>query len=151
MTRTLLLIINAVLIALFMYTAVSKLIDLSTFRQNLYNQPFPLWVGDVLTWLIPVAETLTVVLLLTAPLRMWGFLTAFGLMLIFTTYVALVYSNAFGRVPCSCGGVIDSMSWGAHLVFNIIFAIISFAGLTLEHRHWLYLNRTDKTSSRRPV
>ena len=151
MTRTLVPIISAVLVALFVYTAVSKLLDLDSFRENLYNQPFPLWVGGLLAWLIPSAELLTVVLLVTPPLRIWGFLAAFSLMLAFTIYVALVYGNAFGRVPCSCGGVIESMSWGAHLLFNVVFTIISFAGLTLEHRHWLQLHQPEKISSRRPV
>jgi len=146
--KTITEVITALLVVLFTYTAVSKLVDINDFRETMYNQPFSLWLGDIVTWLVPVAELLVVALLLIAPLRIWGLFMSFSLMLTFSIYVALVYANAFGRVPCSCGGVIASMSWGAHLVFNIAFTGLSAIALGLE-RHQRLQYRAKL--SRRPV
>ena len=137
MQRAILAIIICLLILLFVYTGISKLIDQSTFLKDLNNQPFPRFFNGILVWLIPVIELLLALLLLFDNTRKWALVGAFVLMLLFTIYTALVLLNVFNRTPCSCGGVIRSLSWVQHLFFNLFFVAISIIGIKLfmhEHR-----------------
>lgn len=45
------------------------------------------------------------------------------LMGIFTAYLAVMRLFVPDRL-CSCGGVIESMGWGTHLAFNILWLIL---------------------------
>jgi len=36
--------------------------------------------------------------------------------------------KVFDRIPCSCGGIIAKLSWGQHLVFNLIFLGLALIG-----------------------
>jgi hypothetical protein len=65
---------------------------------------------------------------------MVGFYLSALLLIIFTGYIALVLLNYFGRVPCSCGGVIRTLGWGLHLIFNVFFLLLSFLGIYLINR-----------------
>ncbi|MEB2778721.1 hypothetical protein SYJ56_25660, partial [Algoriphagus sp. D3-2-R+10] len=57
------------------------------------------------------------------------------LMILFTGYVTLVWLGFTERVPCSCGGVLSSLGWGEHLVFNLVFLGIAVWGVVREeHR-----------------
>jgi len=53
-------------------------------------------------------------------------------MTLFTLYVAFALSGVFGEIPCSCAGLISAMHWKGHLVFNIIFLIISLLGVYIQ-------------------
>lgn len=122
-------IMAAVLVLLFVYTAVSKLLDLSTFRQQMMNQSLPDSLKESLVWMLPVIELITAVLLIWKKLRTMGFVLSFGLMLVFTGYVALVLFGFYDRVPCSCGGVLQGLGWEEHLVFNVVFLVLAGVGL----------------------
>jgi putative oxidoreductase len=137
MRSIILTIIICLLIGLFVYTAVSKLIDPSIFLRDLNNQPFPKVFNPVLVWLIPLTEFFLAFLLLFNTTRLIGLIGSFYLMLLFTLYTAFVLLGLFNRTPCSCGGVIRWLSWEQHLFFNLFFVIISIIGIKLfmhEHR-----------------
>lgn len=116
------------LIFLFMYTAVSKLIDWDGTKSALYNQVFPLWMADILLFLIPTIELFLVICLYSPSIRRYGFLFSIFVMASFTAYVGLVLTGIFGRIPCSCGGVISELSWMEHLIFNLVFLGIALLG-----------------------
>jgi putative oxidoreductase len=137
MRSIILTIIICLLIGLFVYTAVSKLIDPSFFLRDLNNQPFPKVLNPVLVWFIPLTELFLAFLLLFNNTRRIGLIGSFYLMLLFTFYTAFVLLGFFNRTPCSCGGVIRWLSWGQHLFFNLFFVTISIIGIKLfmhEHR-----------------
>jgi hypothetical protein len=46
----------------------------------------------------------------------------------FTGYVALVLTGIFGRIPCSCGGIVSALGWGEHLILNIALLTIAILG-----------------------
>jgi hypothetical protein len=49
----------------------------------------------------------------------------------FTGYIGfMLLSNI--ELPCSCGGVISSLSWKNHLVFNILFLLLASVGYYLS-------------------
>lgn len=122
-------ILSALLILLWVYTAVSKLANAEEFRSQLNNQVFRPEVTKVLFYLIPFSELVAAALLLFRDTRAIGFLSSLVLMLGFTTYIILILTGAFHRVPCSCGGVLQTLGWKSHLVFNLVFTAIAASGL----------------------
>ncbi len=130
-------IICFLLILLFVYTAMSKLLDMDRFGRELRNQPFPkAWAGWLI-WILPFAELLLAVLLFIDRTRFAGLIGSLLLMSLFAAYTGLVLAGLFTRIPCSCGGVIRQLSWPQHLVFNLFFVLISLLGIKLfmhEHR-----------------
>lgn len=117
------------LILLFAYTAVSKLSAWDQTQSALFNQVLPVWSLEILLYGIPAAEILTCGLLVFPKTRNWGLYLSVCLMSLFTGYVAWVWLGFSDRVPCSCGGVLDSLGWGEHLVFNLFFLGIACAAL----------------------
>lgn len=130
-------LITVLLIILFIYTASSKLLDIAAFRKQMLNQPLPETLKQNLVWLVPVSEITTSVFLIIKPLRLYGFVLAFLLMLAFTLYVSLILAKAFAYIPCSCGGILNTLSWEVHLIFNIVFTILALAGIIIERKRRL--------------
>jgi putative oxidoreductase len=127
-------ILAAMLIVLFLYTALSKLLDLGQFQTQLANQNIPKWSAGPLAWGIVMSEMMSVLLLATEKYRRWGLYGSALLMLIFSTYMGLVLLDFFDRVPCSCGGVLSSMHFGAHLLFNLFFLAIAILAILLSRK-----------------
>lgn len=141
-TRNLVRIITFLLTVLFFYTALSKLIDLDTFYNQLANQNIPQWTISSLAWLIPACELLAVGLMIFGRFRSLGLYMSSLMMLIFTVYIGLVVIGFFDRVPCSCGGVLKSMSFGQHLVFNLFFLSIAILAAKLNDSLSLPVDRS---------
>ncbi|MDR7128105.1 putative membrane protein YphA (DoxX/SURF4 family) [Algoriphagus sp. 4150] len=120
------------LAALFAYTAVSKVYDWSGTRMAMYNQVFPIWIADIILYVLPLVELGVAVLLLVPGWRKIGLLLSVILLSLFTGYITLVWLGLTERVPCSCGGVLSSLGWGEHLVFNLVFLGMAVWGL--RHR-----------------
>ncbi len=38
------------------------------------------------------------------------------------------------HLPCSCGGVLQGLSWGQHLLFNLLFLLLAVMGTLLESK-----------------
>lgn len=138
-TSNILMSVTLLLILLFTYTAVSKVTAMETFSQQMHNQPFPEVISSSLIWFIPVMELLTAALLIVKPLRFIGFCCAFVLMSLFTGYVAMILLDVFDRVPCSCGGILESLSWTQHLAVNFLFWLLSLTGILLENRKTIFM------------
>jgi hypothetical protein len=125
-------ILSSLLILLFVYTSVSKWLAFKTFVGQMNNQPFPNWLTPALVWTLPSVEIIISALLMFDRTQLLGFRAALILMILFTIYTLLVLLKVFGRVPCSCGGVIEHLSWGQHLVFNLFFVGVAIAGIILK-------------------
>lgn len=135
MTRKIMVeVICSLLVLLFLYTSISKLLDFKHFIANMNNQPFPNWITPWLVRILPATEILIVAGLLFEKTRLAALWASFLVMLLFTIYTLLVLLHFFGWVPCSCGGVITQLTWGQHLVFNLFFTGISLAGIILKKR-----------------
>lgn len=121
-------VISAVLILLFSYTAISKLIDHRSFQFFLRNIVSGNTGADVLSLLIPSVEICTALLLFFSSTRVVGLYASMVLLSMFTLY--LIWMILFvPRLPCSCGGVISRMSWKWHVVFNLFFVGMSVVGI----------------------
>ncbi|MEJ7693835.1 MauE/DoxX family redox-associated membrane protein [Daejeonella sp.] len=133
--------INSLLILLWTYAAVSKLSDYQTSRREMLNQALPSWLEEILVWGVPLIELFTAALLLFGKSRLYGTFLSLCLLISFTIYIGLIKFNYFDYIPCSCGGVIGSLSWEQHFVFNLIFIVLAATGVILE------TNRGELTSN----
>ncbi|KAA2239874.1 hypothetical protein F0L74_27190 [Chitinophaga agrisoli] len=124
------------LVLLFLYTGFSKLLTQEAFEFDLLSTQINQFLTPVLAVGVPVVELLVAGLLLITRFRRIGLYSAFVLMVVFTLYVGYILAFA-GHKPCSCGGVIRTMSWRAHLVFNIVFTLIAFTGMVLHKRKYI--------------
>lgn len=120
---------SALIVFLFVYAALSKLLHFRQFWGDMHNQPFPAWFAAALTVLVPLAELAIAAALLMKRRRRQGFWGAFVLMLLFTLYTAAILMGLFPRVPCSCGGVIRELGWAQHLLLNLFFLLLSITGI----------------------
>jgi len=119
----------ALLILLWIYTGFDKILMFDSSRDAFHNQTFPSELAEILSYAVPVTELGIASLLLFPLSRWWGFLASIILLSIFTSYVGLIWVGAFPRVPCNCAGILSSMGWAEHLVFNLIFIAIGIYGL----------------------
>lgn len=115
---------------LFIYAAVSKLLDFETFIIQLGQSPIVAPYANVLAILVPVTEIAIAALLLTARYRLLGLLLAFSLMVMFTSYIVIILNWSY-FIPCSCGGILEKMGWTEHLIFNIVFVLLSLLAMFL--------------------
>jgi hypothetical protein len=127
-SKVFLQIAKFLLILLFTYTGFSKLSGHEQFAAQLSLQPQISAVALLLSWLLPIAELLTVLFLLLERTQLIGLLSATFLMTVFTLYVGamLLFQS---KLSCSCGGVIALMTWKQHLIFNFFFTCFSWTAL----------------------
>jgi uncharacterized membrane protein YphA (DoxX/SURF4 family) len=129
MTRKLFVDLPALLlVALFTYAAISKLMQYDTFQHQLGQSPFVTAYAGIISWLLPLFELLIAALLVIPGTRLAGFYLSYAMMLAFTIYIyAMLHYSYF--VPCSCGGLLSQMNWDQHFIFNIVFTVIALAGI----------------------
>jgi putative oxidoreductase len=123
---------SLLLIGLWVYTAFSKVYDAQGTYLGLSNQVFPKWSVGMLWVGLPILELLAALLLVLPSLRTRGFQLSVLLLSAFTVYIILVLTGIFGRVPCSCGGVLNSLGWWEHLWFNLFFLGLAWIGLKFK-------------------
>ena len=116
------------LIVLFTYAAVSKLVDFQQFGVQLGQSPLLTAFADYLVLAVPLSEIAIVVLLLIKPWRLFGYYASFSILLMFTTYIVLTL-NFSDYVPCSCGGVLEDLGWSEHIIFNLAFVLLATFGV----------------------
>ena len=118
-------------VVLFVYAAGSKLLDFETFRAQLAQSPLLSVFAGILAWMVPLVELALAGLLMFFRTRKWTLLGAFTLMVMFTSYIYFIL-NFSDFVPCSCGGVLEEMTWTQHLVFNMVFMFMAGLGMFLS-------------------
>ena len=131
--KTVVDIITYLFIILFIYASVNKLIDYDNFSTELGKSPMLTAFAGWVAWVVPVVELIVVVLLTVPRLCLAGLYAAFSLMTMFTAYIVAILRFS-DYIPCSCGGVLQNMSWNQHLVFNIVFVLLALAGIFLHEQ-----------------
>jgi len=112
--------INGLFILLFTYTASSKLYALRKFRFVLHISPLLKDYSRLLSVGVPVIELCIAVLLFIPATAKAGMTAGVSLLLLFTAYIIYMITTD-PNLPCSCGGVIQQLSWKQHIVFNLFF------------------------------
>jgi hypothetical protein len=126
-------VISSLLVFLFVYTAVSKLMDLKSFQLTLHASPLITNKNILVSWALPTVELTTAVLLLLPRTRLLGLYSAATLMTIFTLYLGYMILFTPNR-PCVCGGVFRVLSWEEHLAFNIFFTLLCFTAIRIQRK-----------------
>ncbi len=126
-------------ILLFVYAAVSKFLVFDEFKVQIGQSPVLTAYTDWVVWIVPAIEILISLMLVISQFRLPALYAAFTLMVMFTSYIFIIL-NFSDFVPCSCGGVLEKLSWTEHLIFNIIFVVLAFIGVLI-----LSLKKNDDT------
>lgn len=127
-------------VLLFVYAAVSKLLDFENFRVQIAQSPLLSAFAYFVAWAVPMFELLIVLLLVLPKYRLAGLYSAFMLMVSFTAYIYTIL-NYSDFVPCSCGGILEKMGWQEHLIFNLVFVLLAVTAIVLEWKKNSHLQR----------
>lgn len=129
--RIIIEVICLLYVLLFVYAAVSKLLDFERFQVQLAQSPLLSAFASWVSWLVISIELLIVVLLIFPKTRIVALFGALSLMTMFTAYIFIIlHYSSF--VPCSCGGILEKMTWNAHLVFNIVFMFLALIAIVFS-------------------
>jgi len=109
-------------IILFVYSAISKLIDFENFQVQIAQSPLLSAFANPIAYGVIIGELLIAILLSISKTKKIGLYLFLGFMIAFTVYIYLIL-NYSPFVPCSCGGVLEKMGWNEHLWFNLFFSI----------------------------
>jgi len=126
-------LIAGLLIFIFVYTALNKLMQPVDLIIVLTKSGISVSNATFISILIPAVETIVALLLLSERVRLYGFAASFALMAAFTCYI-LYMMLSMPALPCPCGGVISRMSWTEHLVFNSAIMLFATTAFTLEKK-----------------
>lgn len=127
-------IICLLYVLLFVYAAISKILDFENFQVQLGQSPllspFAIWVS----WIVPIAELIIALALIIPKFRSIGLLAALSLMSMFTAYIFIIlHYSSF--VPCSCGGILEKMTWNIHLIFNVVFIVLAALAIVMHFKN----------------
>jgi hypothetical protein len=120
-------------ILLFVYTAISKLLDFENFGIQLAQSPLLSAYAGFIAPSVIITELLIVLLLCVKTTRLMGLYASLFLMVAFTVYIYLIL-NYIDFIPCSCGGIIEELGWAEHLVFNIGFIALALVAIVLTEK-----------------
>lgn len=131
----------ALLILLWIYSGVSKLIESEETQQQILSQIFPKEISRVILWSVSIIEILAALLLSFRTTRRTGIAISVVLMGVFILYICSVVLGLFRYTPCSCGGIIANLSWTQHLIFNICFLALALYTFFINSKE----RRAEKT------
>ncbi|UUW08353.1 hypothetical protein NLG42_19865 [Flavobacterium plurextorum] len=126
-------IICLLYILLFVYAAVSKLLEFQNFRVQLGQSPLLSAFAGYIAWMLPILELFIVLLIVSKRWRIIGLFGALFMMAMFTAYIFIIL-NYSPFVPCSCGGILEKMGWEEHFIFNCVFMMLAAAGILILRR-----------------
>ena len=146
--------VSLLFILLFVYAAVSKLVDYENFRVQLGQSPLLTAYAHVVAWAVPTIELIIAGGLVLPKLRLRGLYASFTLMVMFTAYIVIIL-NFTEFIPCSCGGVLEDLGWTEHLIFNLVFIVLAATSILLLQKRGrnhdvLYDKREGKAKGYQP-
>lgn len=123
--------ITGLCIFLLVYTAQAKIVEHDQFHKGLLKTPYLKDYALIISWLVPISELAIASLLIIPKTQRLGLYLFTIMMSIFTLYIAsmLIWAE---KKPCHCGGAIETLTWGQHLVFNIGFILLGIFGIYLH-------------------
>lgn len=115
---------------LYMYTGWAKFVNMATFIRGNSKIPYLSQYAKLIGYGIPSLEIVLAILLVIPVYRIKRFAlwASTSLMAVFIIYLSLMVKFADKKL-CHCGGVIESMGWKTHIVFNIIWLIAGIFAL----------------------
>jgi len=128
---TIIEIITLLTLSLFLYAGIAKIMDYTLFREQLAESPVLKPFAGFIAMALPIVEFALVVLLLVPRWRLKGLYSSLILLSIFTVYIAVMMLTS-DHLPCSCGGLLEELSWKGHIFFNGGFILLNAIAIRLE-------------------
>lgn len=119
-------------VLLFVYAAVSKLMDFEIFQIQIAQSPLLSSFAGPISYMVIGVELLIALLLSIRRTRVFAFCASYSLMIMFTAYIIIIL-NFSPFVPCSCGGILEKLNWNQHLIFNIVFCILGLMAILFHN------------------
>lgn len=125
---------------LFAYTASSKFFDMHKFVFQMSLAPVPLMktLAPALGWLVPTIEILIVAAIFFgifySTIQMRAIYATVILLSAFEIYIGIMLLS-HSKLPCTCGGIISTMGWGQHLLFNAVFILSGTLSIHYLKKH----------------
>ena len=117
-------IISGLLSFLFIYTGTSKLLEHSSFLAQLQAFPLLHYYPLLFSFLVPFTELVIAFGLIFNQTTLPALRASLVLLIVFTAYLVLmIFTNK--DLPCSCGGIISTMSWKQHILFNLFLLFLT--------------------------
>lgn len=129
--RLILEIIAVLYVFLLSYAAMNKALDFEKFKVELGQSPLLSAFAGWISWGVLIVEFVITILLLFPKTRFKALYAGFSLMTMFTAYIFIMLCFS-SFLPCSCGGILEKMSWKQHLLFNIAFLLLAGFALWLN-------------------
>lgn len=129
---TILNIVTAFLLFLFLYAGLTKLSATERFEDVLRQSVFLKQYSHLLAYALPVAELSSALLLFFAATRLAGLYVVAMLLLCYTCYLGwmLLFVTP---LPCNCGGLTEQISWQGQLLFTGFLFVTATATIVLFH------------------
>ena len=131
--------ITAILLLLWIYTGLTKLIHYDKFSFEAGRSPFLQHIASVVAITVPITELIIAALLIIKRTRVTGLYASLFLMTLFTGYVYIMLRYAYD-LPCSCGGIIELLTWEQHLIVNFTITILTAIAILLQNRQSIALS-----------
>jgi len=121
-------------VLLFLYTATSKLINYGISESQMEQSPIISDYASTLVWLVPVIEISIALIIIIPRTKLLGLYAALLLMLVFTAYIYVIL-NYSSSIPCSCGGIVQNLTWNQHFFLNISFVGLAVLAIFANKNH----------------
>jgi hypothetical protein len=134
MKRTIIIEITAFFYTcLFLYTGIAKLMSYDLSIEQNEVMPIVGPYAHIVSWLLPVIEIMLAIVIFIPKTKVVGLRAGTGLMILFTGYVIYIM-NFDSKLPCTCGGFLQKLSWPQHLVFNSVFVVAGIFSILLSRK-----------------
>ncbi|MET0636628.1 MAG: MauE/DoxX family redox-associated membrane protein [Chitinophagaceae bacterium] len=137
-------LIAGLFVLLYVYTALSKVQEFHRFEVVMKHSPLIKPAASILAWVIPAIELIIAAGLIWPRTRYKALIASTALITVFTFYTAWILLTA-SNPPCNCGGVIESLTWPQHLVFNATFLTLGIIACLQYHKQLIAINRNSRT------
>ncbi len=126
-------VISYFFILLFFYAAINKILDFENFQIQIGQSPLLTSFATFIAYSVISIEIAVCFFLAYPKTKGIGLLASLALMSAFTVYIFIIL-NYSDYVPCSCGGVLEEMTWAQHLVFNIFCVLLSLTAILVMRK-----------------
>lgn len=123
--------VTAVLICIFVYAALSKLLEYRLFVLQLHQHPYLRNIAATVAWLLPLAELIVAAIMTVPATKRAGLWLAAIMLTGFTVYLGVMLLSG-KHLPCACGGIISDLNWSQHMIFNGILISMAIAAIAIK-------------------
>lgn len=127
-------IICLICMFLFLFSAYEKIAEHEIFMTGLANVQVLSKFAIPISWIVPFLEIVISIMLIIPQTQTKGLIAFIGLMGLFTVYIASMWLWA-SKLPCHCNLIIDQLTWGEHIWFNLAFTGLAVVALLFHSSH----------------